>query len=285
MQLPILSLLLSAYLLPAPHFYAHHTGLVPGLPIAEADWDRSSDVHRQIDENDRLATPLISNGDVVINELLASNDAVQADEAGEFDDWIELYNNTDADVSLDGYFLSDKADNPEKWAFPDGTVIGAGDYLIVWADEDGDQGALHTNFKLSAGGETLLLVDPNGAIADEITFGEQETDVSFGRFPNGTGDFEALEPTFGASNSPSSASTPQWPAVELRLTPNPASELLQIRLRDVPAGPLPLTVHTTDGRLVHRSTLRGNAQLDCASWPRGLYTVMVGSTTQLVSVQ
>ena len=224
-------------------------------------------------------------GDVVINELLASNDAVQADEAGEFDDWVELYNNTDVAVSLDGYFLTDKPDDLEKWAFPDGTLIDAGGYLIVWADEDGDQGPLHANFKLSAGGETLLLVSPDGSIADEITFGEQETDVSFGRFPNGTGDFTTLEPTFNGMNSPTSTAGIVLPGPDVRLLPNPATASLQITTDRTDGDPLPVTVRSTDGRLVYRGTLRGELRLDVTAWARGTYLVTVGRTSRTLSVQ
>ena len=74
-------------------------------------------------------------------------------------------------------------------------------YLIVWLDEDlDDSGALHADFKLSKGGEAALLVDTdaNGnQVLDSITFGEQETDVAFGRLPNGTGEFQVVQATPG----------------------------------------------------------------------------------------
>jgi CotH kinase protein/Lamin Tail Domain/FlgD Ig-like domain len=137
--------------------------------------------------------------DIVINEFLASNDTTMADQDGEFDDWIELYNTSDESISMLGLFLSDDSSNTTKWAFPD-TSIAANDYLIIWADNDEEQVGLHANFKLSASGESLLLVNQNGDIVDGIAFGEQENDVSNGRFPNGTGPFADMIPSFSEEN-------------------------------------------------------------------------------------
>lgn len=139
-------------------------------------------------------------GDLVINEFMASNDATIADQDGEFDDWIELYNNGTTSITLDGYTLSDDDTNLSKWIFPTGTAIEAGGYLIIWADEDEDQDGLHANFKLSASGETIYLLDDTAMIVDEVSYVDQETDISFSRIPNGTGDFQSSTPTFNDNN-------------------------------------------------------------------------------------
>lgn len=142
---------------------------------------------------------------VVINELMADNDNILADPQGDYDDWLELHNLTDTAVSLTGMYLSDKEDEPTKWQFPENTEIPANGYLIVWLDEDiDDPEGLHADFKLSKGGEAALLVDTdaNGnQVLDSITFEEQETDVAFGRLPNGTGEFQIVQATPGAENS------------------------------------------------------------------------------------
>ena len=145
---------------------------------------------------------------VVINELMADNDNVVMDPQGDHDDWVELFNRTDSPIDLTGMYLSDKEDNPTKWQFPDGTVIAANGYLIIWCDEDHDDETategLHSNFKLSKSGETVLLVDTdaNGnTVLDSIVFDEQETDVSYGRIPNGTGDFQIVAATPGEVNT------------------------------------------------------------------------------------
>ena len=143
---------------------------------------------------------------VVINELMAGNNTTIADPQGDYDDWLELHNPTDTPVILTGMYLSDKEDNPTKWEFPENTEISANGYIIVWLDENGEDApdGLHANFKLSKGGETVILVDTdaNGnTVLDSITFGEQEDDVAFGRLPNGTGDFQVVVATPGSPNT------------------------------------------------------------------------------------
>ena len=148
--------------------------------------------------------PSVTGPSVVINELMADNDAIFADPQGDYDDWLELHNLTDSPVILTGMYLSDKADEPTKWKFPENTEIPANGYLVVWLDDDGDATeGLHANFKLSKNGETAMLVDTDARdnqVLDSIAFGEQRTDVSFGRLPNGTGDFQIVQATPGAEN-------------------------------------------------------------------------------------
>lgn len=70
------------------------------------------------------------------------------------------------------------------------------------SNDDEGQPGLHANFKLSGSGETIFLVDPDTNIVDEVTFSEQKTDTSNGRYPNGTGDFVFMNPSFSAENTP-----------------------------------------------------------------------------------
>ena len=140
-------------------------------------------------------------GDLVINEFMADNDTVVPDPSGEYDDWVEFYNNSTNTISLNGYYLSDESSDLTQWVFPD-TSIGAGEYLIVWADKDEGQPGLHANFKLSKSGEEIVLVAPDTTIVDEVVFGAQPTDLSTGRYPNGTGPFILMDPTFAAENVP-----------------------------------------------------------------------------------
>ena len=136
---------------------------------------------------------------VVINEIMASNKTTASDEAGDFDDWVELLNNSILPVTLDGCYLSDNYNNPDKWQLPTVT-LQPGQFLIVWADDDEEQGDFHASFKLSADGEELLLSNADGSPIDYVAFDPQEEDVSYGRSPNGTGAFTTLTPTFGAIN-------------------------------------------------------------------------------------
>lgn len=142
---------------------------------------------------------------VVINELMAVNTNSIVDPQGDHEDWLELHNITDKPVLLTGMYLTDKIDNPKKWEFPENTTIPPRGYLIVWLDEDGKASkGLHANFKLSANGETVLLVDTDmhgNQVIDTITFGQQEKDTAIGRLPNATGAFQTVQMTPGTQNS------------------------------------------------------------------------------------
>ena len=213
-------------------------------------------------------------GDLVINEFMASNDETVADQDGEFDDWIELYNNSNDAIDLEGYFLSDNPENFLKWTFPEGASIGAGEYLIIWADEDGEQEGLHCSFKLSASGEVIFLADPTGEIIDEVSFGMQESDISYGRFPNGTGDFQTMNPTFNAENDGTvSVLDNKFDSFDLSLYPNPAFDEISIsteeRLSDI-------RIYNTSGQLIKVVSNAENAtKIDVADLPTGMYFVKV----------
>ena len=81
---------------------------------------------------------------------------------GVYDDWIELYNDSDQQVSLSGYALSDDPSKPLEWHFPEGTVIAARGYLLVYASGRSDT-PLDASFRLNPEGETVLLSDAKGA--------------------------------------------------------------------------------------------------------------------------
>lgn len=169
---------------------------------------------------------------LAVNEIMPSNSSVIADEAGQYDDWLEVYNYGGSPVYLGDRFLSDDEGNPTRWQFPD-IWIQAGEFLLVWADDDENQGPLHTNFKLDADGEFIGIfdnTDNNHALIDGISFSLLAEDQAWGRLPNGTGPFQAVLPTPGASNQPLSAvEEKEAPGWAWQVFPNPFGEMLQVR--------------------------------------------------------
>jgi spore coat protein CotH len=141
-----------------------------------------------------------------INEFLASNDTVNQDEQGEFEDWIELYNAGDTPLDVGGMCLTDDLSRPTRWRFPDDIIIPAGRFLLIWADGEPGEGALHASFRLSKEGEEIGLFNRDEAgngLLDSVVFGPQTTDVSTGRWPDGGETWRALAaPTPGNSNTP-----------------------------------------------------------------------------------
>jgi hypothetical protein len=165
--------------------------------------------------------------DVAINEFMASNTKTIKDLQGSFADWIELHNISDNDIKLAHWYLTDDPAEKTKWQFPDVT-IHAHDYLLIWADKDVEDEGLHTNFKLSKSGEYLGLYDNNGKLIDEYTFGEQTSDVSEGRYPNGTGDFVFMDlPTPMAENKLYSG-IDEIDKADILIIPNPATDYLRV---------------------------------------------------------
>lgn len=138
---------------------------------------------------------------VRINEIMADNLNTLADpDKGNYGDWLELYNTGSTSVSLSGYFLSDNLENPGKWVFPDGSKIAGNGFLLIWADNDNT--GYHTNFRLSKGGEIVILSDPGLVVIDSITFIEQIEDVSYGRLNDGGSEWAYFsKPSPGTSNS------------------------------------------------------------------------------------
>jgi len=121
---------------------------------------------------------------LVINELMASNNYIR-DPQDESDDWIEIHNYGSSDIDIGGMYLTDDLNAPSKWRIPASTTIQAGGYLLIWADNDTADTGLHANFKLDADGEEIGLFDRDGIRPiDSITFPDQTTDVSYGRYPD-----------------------------------------------------------------------------------------------------
>ena len=122
---------------------------------------------------------------LVLNEFMASNTVTIQDAFGDYDDWIEIYNHGLEAVDLSDMYLTDDLDETDKWRFaasdPDLTTIPAGGYLLIWADNEPEQGPLHAPFKLSAGGEQIGLYDQEGRLIDAIRFGPQLQDVAMAR--------------------------------------------------------------------------------------------------------
>jgi hypothetical protein len=146
--------------------------------------------------------------ELYINEFLASNQTTNKDEYFENNDWIELYNSGTAPIDISGLFLSDDTNRPGMWQIPTIssyiTTIQPDSFLIFWADGDTVQGPLHLNFQLNREGESISLaqiVDSNTIFIDSLTYNKQISDISYGRFTDGSSIWHSFSnPTPGFSN-------------------------------------------------------------------------------------
>jgi hypothetical protein len=177
---------------------------------ADQAWGRSPDgtgAWRLVDS----ATPGAANKwaykspALYINELMASNKRTIADEKGKYEDWVEIYNGEAVDVEMGGMRMAQDMNSPGKWwEVPAGVHVPAHGFLVLWADNDPNQGPLHMTFGLSKDGETLMLLDTRGhsaAVIDTVTFGAQTSDVSYGRRGDGGSQWRFMTtPTPGRAN-------------------------------------------------------------------------------------
>ncbi len=124
---------------------------------------------------------------VVINEVLARNDTA-FEYQGTFPDLVELFNASSTPMNLEGLRLTDDLADPNKFVFPAGASVAAGQYLMLFANNPDGTAGIHLGFALNQLGETLYLLDKSAnasRVLDQVTFGVQLADQSIGRLSNG----------------------------------------------------------------------------------------------------
>lgn len=206
---------------------------------------------------------------VAINEIMASNSQSIADEDGEFNDWIEVFNYGNEPVELEGFGISDNPSNPYKWVFPN-VSLWPGDFILIWASgkNRSEPGMpLHSNFSISSSGEPILITNPDGIELDHVPATSIPSDISYGRQPDGHGAFGFFyQPTPGESNI--------YPSFSSLI--EPPEFLMPGGIYD---GPLSLTIshenpnaviyYTLDGSEPKASNTQGVSYLYKNSYPGG----------------
>jgi hypothetical protein len=142
---------------------------------------------------------------IVLNEFMADNKHIITDESGKHEDWIEIFNYGDKPVDIGGLYFTDDFSNPKIFRIPpgnDSTIIPPQSYLLLWADDDWEEGIHHIEFKLSKKGEQLAIFDSKAeTIIDSVSFPAQESDKSWGRKADNHPEWIQWElPTPGAAN-------------------------------------------------------------------------------------
>jgi hypothetical protein len=224
--------------------------------------------------------PTINPGDLVVNEIMAQNTLTITDADGEYEDWIELHNNTNTTLSLDNLFMTDTDTNLIKWQLPVGTTIEPNGYLTIWADEDGAQEGLHASFKLSASGESVILAYANGTIIETVNYGAQTADLGYARIPNGTGAFVIQSPTFNFNNESLSASAFDFDQ-NLSVFPNPTNGNLNVHNKQYPIETL--AIYNLQGQLLYANNYHNQNQvtIDIADYSKGIYLMIINNKQPL----
>jgi len=217
---------------------------------------------------------------VVFNEIVSSNDIIR-DEYGDKDDYIELYNTGNEDVDLAGMFLTDTPVIPtlvEISAIASGkTTIPAHGRLILWGDNEPEQGLLHLAFKLGKEGETIMLSRRNqmGQIetVDAVTYPMMNDNISYSRCPDGSANWVQQDPTFNYTNN-ILTSRKESEKNDVAIYPTLITESFTIQN----ASGLLLTVTDLTGKEVFRDICSSDLETISARFMKsGLYLVSVGS--------
>ncbi len=234
-----------------------------------------------------LVEPAVaSNSAIVINEIMASNQTAITDNNGEFDDWIELHNTSNNSVDISGWSITDDQFNLTKHVFPVGTVLNPGAYYILWADEDGSQGADHVNFKLSASGEELLLLNQNAELVDDITWGAQTTDQSYARSPNATGNFVIKYHTWALNNDNPLAIEDAVNDRQITIYPNPANDVVRINISENALKYIDqIELFDITGKKINSISKAKEVQVSTVNLAEGMYVLRFGNVSKKFVVQ
>jgi len=210
-------------------------------------------------------------GGLVINEIMAGNVNAVADQNGEYDDWVELYNGNSFSLNLNGYYLSDNENELTKWTFPNVTIPANG-YLIVWCDTAGNsQTGLHTTYRLSADQEEVYLTDPTNTVIDAVHYVNMIADKGFARVPNGTGAMQYQDHTYNAINQNNTAIVDVNVSGNMRVYPNPSSNRIYIL-----GATESVSIFNMMGQeLFYKQEVKS---IDISNWENGIYFVKSGNS-------
>jgi len=222
-----------------------------------------------------IAYPFAEN-DLVINEIMASNLSTVADETDTYEDWIEIYNRGPEAVDLGDYFLTDNFNIPGKWQLPK-TTLAANDYLLIWADNDPEDGVdNHATFKLSGDGEEVGLfqkVSDAFTAIDLVRFDALAEDESYARVPNGTGDFASHFST-PSWNNDNMTDTVEIPMAEAwTISPNPNNGFFSVQFDTENAERFDLEIYNIQGIQIYSDKVENGNSDFTISMPAGVYFV------------
>ncbi len=235
---------------------------------------------------------------IYINEVMAKNSTGITDEYGEYEDWVELYNGGSSPVNLAGLYLSDNLLVQQSWAIPQGnpakTTIPPKGYILFTADNEPSEGFLHAGFKLDKDGDAVYLFKMVGQemiVIDSMKFGAQRDNISWGRYPDGSANFQFLTlSTPKATNywNPVSINSITVPRGTDKLTvyPVPTDGHLYVKFNDPineSGNTVWISIYSTTGRLIS-STLYKNSgliELSMDSQPPGMYLLKIISDSEV----
>lgn len=213
---------------------------------------------------------------LVINELMAANSSGITDQTGAAEDWIEIYNASSAPINLSNRFLTDDPDNWNKWPLPQMT-LNAGDWFLIWADDDPSDGFNHAEFKLGATGETLVMwrqLNNAPLLIDSISYPSLADNVSYGRNTDGNENWVLFtQSTPDASNNSVGVDNEE---LSLVVYPNPTTGAVYFSRNE--SGRL----YDSQGQFIMQ--WKNQPSVDLSNLPSGLYFISAGKRLHQIVV-
>ena len=216
---------------------------------------------------------------VVLNEFVSSNSLIQ-DEFGGKDDYIELYNNGSEAVNIAGWYLTDTPSNRTLSQVPatdlSKTLIPSKGRIVIWADDQSNQGVLHAGFKLSQNGETVFLSKRNNSgnliVVDSVAFPFIDSNMSYSRVPDGAANWVIQAPTFNVTNSIITGVVKRQETI--RVYPTLVNETINIENAQ---GQKITLIDLTGTVIIERNCQSFKEQIQIGQLQRGVYIVVVGA--------
>ena len=212
----------------------------------------------------------VRSSELALNEVMANNLNTEDDQDGEFEDWVELYNNTKYTIPLSGMYLSNESNNLNKWALPY-ALIAPGEFYVIWLDGDTLQSGVHANFELSDAAGELWLSYMDGSVIDSVFYEQSNSVSTMGRYPNGTGSFMEMLPTFSKENT---LINDGLLSEELFIYPNPANNELNLRINH--SYPMVINISSIDGKpVISEMLVEGTKTISLSTidFAEGIYLV------------
>ena len=225
---------------------------------------------------------------VRINEVSAAND-IFVNDLFKKNDWIELYNPTDEAIDVAGMYLSDKADNPQKFQIPAATknvstLIPAHGHLVIWTDKLQPVSQLHADFKLAQEGGSIILSPKDGSWYDIFSYGEHDGYHTVGLYPDGGTQLYVMErPTIGAANT-LTLNAVEWdePDDVVRIDGIKADAMADFALSlnhhllavHAPFDAVRLDVYNVAGQLMLTRRVMKGTDVDLSALPAGAYVAV-----------
>lgn len=216
-----------------------------------------------------------------INEVMSSNAVTISNEAGIYADWIELYNGGTTDIDIAGLYISDNINQLVSYQFPTGnpaTIIPAGGFKLIWADDSTSLGVLHVPFKISSAGESLFLSHgTSSTMIDSVSVPVLFSDESWGRINDGELPWVLFQEGLSTANqSNESTGILNHSTFEFSVYPNPASNSISINTPEA----VSIEFFDISGRKCLQAQVNQSGTFDIETISNGIYTVVVSTLTE-----